>query len=198
MIPAIWGGWKAASLGWKLGTTIGPLLLLGLVFGWGLLVGKDGCEDAHTEEMLAQSMDVTKHTEQKAEALASVADKHEDEYRSPKVQSEVIHHEVIKYIEVAKPVDLEPRYVDLVNRIRELQRESENRVSETDLRQEIEKLRANEITSNQLLRGYEAIARARQRDLEMIDYAKTFDDVRYKEEMAFYEKLPREARDRED
>lgn len=199
MIPAILAAAKAATWaqrGISAGIVIG---VISAVFGWGYLKGYSSCEKSYSQEILAQAMDAKEHEAKKAESLDAVEERHDVRERSTDQQTKVVTHEVIKYVEKAKPVILDPEYQRLADRVRELQRDAENRVSQADSAAlEITELRAAQITTNQLLLAYTELANARGKDLELIGFLKDWESTRYAAEMAFYEKLPREARDRED
>lgn len=199
MIPAIFAAVKAATWaqrGIASGVVVG---VLAVVFGWGYLKGSSSCEQRHSQAVLAQAIDAKQHEAQKAESLDAVEERHDVKEREADQRTKVVTHEVIKYVEKSKPVTLDPEYQRLIERVRELQRDAENRVSQTDAATaEVAELRAAQITTHQLLLAYTELANARGEDLKLIGFMKDWENTRYAAEMAFYEGLPVEARDRED
>lgn len=195
MIPAIWGAMKAATWAQR-GITAGVVVgTISAVFAWGYIKGHSSSTTKQEAAMLDQALDVGKHEAAKAELLAQLEEKHDVQERQTEQAKQVVTHEIIKYVEVAKPTDLEPRYVDLVNTIRQLQRDAENRVSQTHApATEIDEVRTYKITTNQLLLAYHELASARAKDLGMIGFCQEFETARHKGEMAFYEGLPATAR----
>lgn len=195
MLPAIWGAMKTANWAQR-GMTAGVVVgTLSAVFAWGYIKGHSNSTTKQEAAMLDQALEVGKHEAAKAEVLAQLEEKHDVQERQTEQAKQVVTHEIIKYVEVAKPTELEPRYVDLVNTIRELQRDAENRVSQTHTAPaEIDELRAYKITTNQLLLAYHELASARAKDLGMIGFCQEFETARYKGEMAFYDGLPATAR----
>jgi hypothetical protein len=185
MIPAILKTASWAQRGMSAGVIAGVVLA---VFGWGYLKGVLACQQAQAETVLDQSMDATRYTEAKADALATVDGKHDRISHQSAQQAQVIHDEVIKYVAVTTPCPLGPRSVDLLARIQQLQREAENRVSEahaTEFR--LTELQTHQATTNQLLQSYTELADARRLDLELIDRVKDWDRARYEAELSFYE-----------
>jgi len=199
MIPAILAAAKAstwAQRGITAGVVVGVLLAS---FGWGYLKGYSSCQKSNDGKILAQSIDRGKHEAAKAEALDAVQERHDVKERQAEQQTQVVTHEVIKYVEKTKPITLDPEYQRLAERVRELQRDAENRVSQADAATaEATELRAAQITTNQLLLAYTELANARGEDLKLIGFLKDWEQTRYTAEMAFYQGLPVEARDRED
>ena len=198
MIPAIFAAAKAATWAQR-GSIAGVIVgVVAAVFGWGYLKGYSSCEKNYDQEILAQAVDRGKHEASKAEALDAVEERHDVKERQAEQQTKVVTHEVIKYVEKSKPITLDPEYQRLAERVRELQRDAENRVSQTDAATaEVAELRAAQITTNQLLLADTELANARGEDLKLIGFVKDWEKTRYAAEMAFYEGLPVEARDRE-
>lgn len=198
MIPAIFAAAKAATWGQRgivAGAVVGAVTM---IFGWGYLKGVSSCEQSHSQAVLAQAIDAKEHEAQKAESLDAVEERHDVKEREADQQTKVVTHEVIKYVEKSKPITLEPEYQRLAERVRELQRDAENRVSQADAATaEVAALRAAQITTNQLLLAYTELANARGEDLKLIGFLKDWEHARYVAEMAFYEGLPVEAQARE-
>lgn len=195
MIPAIWGAMKAAN--WtQRGVTAGVVVVvLSAVFAWGYLKGHANSTTQHDAAMLDQALDVGKHEAAKAETLAKLEERQDDQERQTEQEKQVITHEIVKYVQVAKPIELDPRYVALLNEHHRMQRDAEDRVSQANApTAEIDELRAYKITTNQLLLAVNDIANARRKDLGMIEYCKKFEVERYGSEMGFYNDLPATAR----
>lgn len=199
MIPALLAAAKAATWAQR-GIVAGVIVsVVAVVFGWGYLKGYSSCEKSYNQTILAQAIDRGQHEASKAEALEAVEERHDVKERQAEQQTKVVTHEVIKYVEKTKPITLDPEYQRLAERVRELQRDAENRVSQADAAPaEVAELRAAQITTNQLLLAYTELANARGEDLKLIGFLKDWERTRYAAEMAFYEGLPVEARDRED
>lgn len=195
MIPAIFGAVKALTLAQKaIGAGI-IVAILGGTYGLGWLKGVASCENKQAHDILAQALDVGKHEAAKAETLAKVEEQHDVKERQTDKQAQVVTHEIIKYVEKTKPIELDPRYRELLDRVQQLQRDAENRVSEAHTpAPEIDEVRAYKITTNQLLLAYNELSNARGKDLGMIEYCKAFEVNRYNGEMAFYDNLPATAR----
>lgn len=198
MIPAILAAAKAATWAQR-GIVAGVIVgTLAAVFGWGYLKGYSSCEKNYDQTIIAQALDAKGHEAAKAEALDAVEERNDVKERQADQQTKVVTHEVIKYVEKTRPVTLDPEYQRLAERVRELQRDAENRVSQADAATaEVAELRAAQITTNQLLLAYTELANARGEDLKLIGFLKDWEKTRYAAEMAFYEGLPLEARDRE-
>lgn len=195
MIPAIWGAMKAANWtqrGITAGVVVGTLLA---AFSWGYLKGHASSTTQHDAAMLDQALDVGKHEASKAESLAKLEEKQDAKERQTEQEKQVITHEIVKYVQVAKPVELDPQYIALLNELHRMQRDAEGRVSQAyTATAEIDELRAYKITTNQLLLAYNDLTNARRKDLGMIEYCKKFEVERYGSEMAFYHDLPATAR----
>lgn len=195
MLPAIWGAMKAANWtqrGITAGVVVGALLA---AFSWGYIKGHANSTTKHDAAMLDQALDVGKHEAAKAENLAKLEEKHDTQERQTEREQQVVTHEIVKYVQVAKPVELDPQYIALLDELRRMQRDAENRVSQADApTAEIDELRTYKITTNQLLLAYNELANARAKDLGMIGYCQEFEVNRYGSEMAFYNDLPATAR----
>lgn len=198
MIPAIFAAAKAATWAQR-GTITGIIVgVVAGVFGWGYLKGYSACEKNYDQTILAQAVDRGQHEAAKAEALDAVEERHDVKERQAEQQTKVVTHEVIKYVEKTKPITLDPEYQRLVAELERVQRDNENRVSQADPAPvETPELRAQKITTNQLLLAYTELVNARGEDLKLIGFLKDWERTRYAAEMAFYEGLPVEARDRE-
>lgn len=199
MIPALFAAAKAATWAQR-GIVTGVIVgVVAGVFGWGYLKGYLSCEKNYNQSVLTQAIDAKQHEASKAEALESVEERHDVKERQAEQQTKVVTNEIIRYVEKSKPITLEPEYQRLAERVRELQRDAENRVSQANAATaEVAELRAAQITTNQLLLAYTELANARGEDLKLIGFVKDWEKTRYAAEMAFYEGLPLEAKDRED
>lgn len=199
MIPALLAAAKAATWAQR-GIVAGVIVsVVAGVFGWGYLKGYSSCEKSYDRTIIAQAIDRGQHEASKAEALEAVEERHDVKERQAEQQTKVVTHEVIKYVEKTKPITLDPEYQRLAERVRELQRDAENRVSQADAATaEVAELRAAQITTNQLLLAYTELANARGEDLKLIGFLKDWEKTRYAAEMEFYKGLPVEVRDRED
>lgn len=199
MIPALFAAVKTATWaqrGIGLGIVAG---VVGAIFWGGYLKGYASCEKNYDQTILAQAIDRGQHEASKAEALEAVEERHDVKERQAEQQTKVVTNEIIRYVEKSKPITLEPEYQRLAERVRELQRDAENRVSQADAATaEVAELRAAQITTNQLLLAYTELANARGEDLKLIGFLKDWEKTRYAAEMAFYDGLPLEAKDRED
>lgn len=195
MLPAIWGAMKAAD--WtQRGITAGVIVgVLSAVFSWGYIKGHSNSTAKHDAAMLDQALSVGKHEAAKAETLAKLEERQDQRERERSEQEKVVTHEVIKYVQVAKPIELEPRYVALLNEHYRMQRDAEDRVSQANATiAEVDELRAYKITTNQLLLAYHELANARGKDLAVIADEKERERARYAAEMEFYNGLPATAR----
>ena len=199
MIPAILAAAKAATWAQR-GIVLGIVAgVVGAIFGWGYLKGYSSCEKNYDQTIIAQAIDRGQHEASKAEALEAVEERHDVKDREANQQIKVVTNEVIKYVEKSKPITLDPEYQRVVAELERVQRNNENRVSQADPAPvETPELRAQKITTNQLLLAYAELVNARGEDLKLIGFLKDWERTRYAAEMAFYEGLPEEARDRQD
>ncbi len=195
MVPAILGAMKAANWtqrGIMAGVVVGAFAA---VFAWGYIKGHASSETTRDAAILDQALDVGRHEAAKAEALAKVEETHDEKERKAEQERQVVTHEIVKYVQVAKPIELDPKYIALLDRLHRMQRDAEDRVSQADpSSHESEGVRAAQITTNQLLLAYTELVNARGKDLELIEFVKEFEERRYAAEMEFYNGLPATAR----
>lgn len=199
MIPAILAAAKAATWAQR-GIVAGVIVAtLAAVFGWGYLKGYASCEKSYDQTIIAQALDAKGHEAAKAEALDAVEERNDVKEREADRHMKVVTHEVIKYVEKTRPVTLDPEYQRVLAELERVQRANEDRVPQANPASvETPELRAQTITTNQLLLAYTELVNARGEDLKLIGFLKDWEKTRYAAEMAFYEGLPLEARDRED
>lgn len=188
--------WKGLSLGWRIATVVAPVLLLAALWGWGWLAGRESCQHEHHVEMMRQAVAVSEHAATRAESQDAVEARHQEKRaaHAPKIRTVV--KEVIKYVQADQtPCLLSPEYIDLVDRLTELQSGSESRVSETDaIADPSEELPAATASTTQLLLAFMELSRARLNDLGVIAEMQDSDAARYRDELRFWLGLPPQAR----
>lgn len=196
MLPAIWGGIKAASIGQRVGV-FGFLaaLLVGL-FTWGWFAGKSSCETAHKLELLQQALAVGTYTAARDQATEQADEAHQAREAKRETAERIVYRKVVTYVQAPeKNCLLDPEYVRLVDELMELRTDSESRVLEAEpVATGSEELQAERAGTTQLLLAFTALSNARNRDAGMIQFMQEADAARYDKEMRFWNNLPPEAR----
>ena len=195
MVPVL-SAWKGLSIGWRIASIAAPILLLVALWGWGWLAGRASCQEDHHAEMMAQAVNVSEHTVNRAESQQDVAAEHQAKRDAQEPQVRVIEREVIKYVQKnTTPCILSPEYIDLADRLIQLQPRAESGVPETDAASpSLEALRTATVTTNQLLLAFTELSNARLRDLGVIEEMQDSDAARFADEMRFWLSLPPQAR----
>lgn len=196
MVPAVFGAWKAASMGWRIASIVTPIVIVLSLMGWAYHKGKVACEKSHTAEMVAQALDVADHTVAKSEHLDEVAARHEQRTSQQSTARAELEREVGSYVQNPKTTcDLDAEYVALLERIIELHPTSQGGVSQANPSPTgAPAVPAPSVTTTELLRAFHDLTDARRDDVEALMYWKEFDATRYSAEMRWYHGLSPESR----
>lgn len=197
MFLAFVEGFKALKLGAKIGIIVGILALFAGTYGIGYLKGRSNCEVKQAKTVAAQAIDVAEHTMDRSEALQKTSEKHAIVEQVATIKESSVTQEVKTYVAQKKPEPcaLDDDFMQLVDRVLELQSVPESRVFEADSSPVgIEELETAKRSTDQLLLAFLATVRGKLEAERMMAWFQDVDRTRYEEEMEFYLGLPVELR----